>query len=401
MMVTRIAVVGAGIGGLTVALSFRQRGFSVCVFEQAPEPGEVGAGIQVSPNGMHVLTQLGVAAALEKVACEPPIGSLRHHRTGKPYFSTPMRDYQRRYGAKYLHIHRADLIDALYRTARSAGVEFHFAATASCYTQDAAKIVLLLRGGASHEADLLVGADGIHSTVRTHMIGMEQARFTGQVAWRGLVPADRLPPGTVPFAASAWLGPGRHFVSYYVRGGTLINFVAVETRAQWANESWHERGDMEEVRAAFAGWDTVVEELLQAGDTCHLWGLFDRDPLPVWHDGRAVLVGDACHPMLPFMAQGGAMSMEDGYVLAAVVDQPGRNLEAALVDYERRRQPRTSRLQKISRRNARMFHLSGPLECAVRQLQFGIGKLFPAAIMARLDSIYGVNVVRELPAPRS
>lgn len=358
-------IAGGGIGGLCAALCFRRRGYRVQVFEQVEQFGEVGAGIQLSPNAMQVLSWLGLEAELEAVACEPEQGSLRHHRSGRVMWRQPLIGVcQQRYGAKYLHIHRGDLIEVLQRAVQNAGVDLQLGRSVTGYWQDGERVQVLC-GDDGYSADLLIGADGIHSKVREQMFGAEQACFTGRVAWRGLVPAKRLPVELLPMHAHVWLGPGQHLVAYYLRGGEVLNFVAVQERDVWAEENWMQTGNLQEMRSAFANWDPVVQTILNECDQCHLWGLFDRDPLPRWHEGRVVLLGDACHPMLPFMAQGGAMAIEDGFVLAREVEV--RSVSEALMNYEVQRQPRASLLQRLSRSNARLFHQRNWLTRSVRR----------------------------------
>ncbi len=393
-MARTILIAGGGIGGLSAALALRQAGFACVVFEQAAAMGEIGAGIQISPNAMHVLTALGVAEDLQKLAFEPRAASIRHYRTGKAQMTINLKNFcQQRYGAKYLHLHRADLHGVLYRAAQAAGVEIHSGARVSGYRQHRAGIALLIGGKSAREGDILVGADGIHSAVRAQMHDAGAAHYTGQLAWRGIVAASRLPAGLIPPDTNLWIGPGRHFVSYYVRGGALVNFVAVEERPCWPEENreenWNVKGDMADVRAAFSGWDKRIARLLAAAETCYLWGLFDRPPLPSWRDGRAVLLGDAAHPMLPFIAQGAASAIEDGYVLARCL--AGGGIDEALAEYERIRKPHTSFLQSVSRRNAKLYHRRSHFARAVRRTQFQLASLFPAIIRSRLDAIYGRN----------
>lgn len=396
LMALKIFIAGGGIGGLTAALCLKRSGCEVEVFEQASTLGEIGAGVQISPNAMHVLGTLGVVDALEEVAFEPLRASLRHYQSGNPYFSSQMKGfYLERYGAKYLHASRADLIEILSQAVARAGIRVHLQARVTGYEQSRGTIELILQDDTRHEAALLVGADGIHSAVRTAMLGFSNARFTGSTAWRGLVPTERLPANTIAPEANVWLGPGRHFVAYYLHGGTLINFVAVEERNQWAGESWHEKGDIFDVRTAFAGWDEPVTKLLEACEECYLWGLFDQEPLPKWSDGRALLLGDACHAMLPFMAQGAAMAIEDACVLADEIIRQPQNLTEALHAYEHRRKPRTTMMQQVSRANARLFHLSGPGALFVRALKFRLGKIMPGLAATRLDKLYGVNVTQD------
>ena len=420
---SRILVAGGGIAGLCTALNFARHGAEVHIFEQTAGYGDVGAGIQISPNAMHVLARLGLAAALERSGFQPEATILRDFETGQPYLTLPMRGvYQRRYAQPSLHIHRADLIDILYQAATQAGILMHFNKTVTGYQQTNKRITLSFVDSDSSEGafdgDLLVGADGINSLIQQQISGRHDPpqhaptppRFTGQVAWRGLVPTaalpdnalpdnalpdNALPDNDLPHAANVWLGPGKHFVAYYLRDAGLINFIAVEERDDWTEEGWQIAGDMNDVRTAFAGWDSRISAILEACEKSYLWGLFDRAPLPHWYDGRAVLVGDACHPMLPFMAQGGAMSIEDSYVLGEQVmaghvkDDDG--LSQALEKYQTLRQPRTTMVQNISRANAGHFHAAGFPRLALRQMQFAGARLFPALMARRLDKIYGYN----------
>lgn len=405
----RILVAGGGIAGLCTALNFARHGAEVHIFEQTAGYGDFGAGIQISPNAMHVLARLGLAAALEQSGFQPEATILRDFKTGQRYLTLPMRNaYQRRYAQPYLHIHRADLIDILYQAATQAGILIHFNKGVTGYQQTGDSISLSFADGDSSEGafegDLLVGADGIKSVIRQQISDRKNQplnssappRFTGQVAWRGLVPTATLPHNTLPPAANVWLGPGKHFVAYYLRDAGLINFVAVEERDDWTEEGWQITGDINDVRAAFDGWDSRIDSMLGACETCYLWGLFDRAPLPHWHDGRAVLVGDACHPMLPFMAQGGAMSIEDSYMLGEQVMaghvKDGDSLSQALAKYQRLRQPRTTMLQNISRANAGLFHAAGFPRLPLRHLQFAGAGLFPRLMAKRLDKIYGYDV---------
>jgi len=392
-----VLIAGAGIAGLTAAISFALRGADVVVLEQAHELGDVGAGIQLSANAMHVMQSIGLNNILERRACEPIAGTLRNYKTGRPYFSQPLKSaHERRYGAKYLHVHRADLISSLYEKALSVGVKIHLGQTLTSYRQVQTSIEAKSNTGNLFSSDLLIGADGIHSCVRDTLLAnnpaqSNKAQFTGQVAWRGVLASTSVRKGIIPPDANVWLGPGRHFVAYYLRGGELINFIAVEERKSWAEESWSTRGDIEALRSAFSNWDPAIGELLEATNDCYLWGLFDRPPLSKWHDGRAVLIGDACHPMLPFMAQGGAMSIEDAYVLAAEVMR-NANLGKALEAYEASRKPRTEMVQAISRANAKLYHAGGPTSELKKKLQFSVATALPQIAHYRFDKIYGVDV---------
>jgi salicylate hydroxylase len=356
-------VVGAGIGGLTAALSLAGEGVEVLVLEQAETLGEVGAGIQISPNASRVLYSLGLRERLEAVAFEPEAIEARSSR-GTLVMREPLGEKcLSRFGFPYLHLHRADLHAALIDAAAAQPrIEIRLGARctgASSYAEAATATVEA--SGERISADVLIGADGIHSAVREALLGPEKPRFTGNVAWRALIPADDLPAGPPP-VASIWMGPGAHLVLYYVRGGTLINVVAVIEQPGWEIESWSEPGDPDQLRAAFAGWPTPVTETLAAvrPASCYRWALLDRAPLPRWSGGRLGLLGDACHPTLPFLAQGAAMAIEDGAVLAQCLNAE-TSPAMALRRYEAARKPRTSKVQRVSRLNARLFHLRGPL----------------------------------------
>ena len=401
--VKNIIIVGGGIGGLSAALALHQHGFHCAIVEQLPAlDDELGAGIQISPNAMRVLSALGLSEKLQQVAFEPDEAVLRDYKSGKPEMTMMLKGFcEQRYGMKYLHLHRADLLGVLADAVRSRGIKIHLGARARAYEQDDNSITLKLENGATLQADLIIGADGIHSTIihsansagNSGGFALLPARFTGQVAWRGLVPSNRLPKDLIPADANVWLGPKAHFVSYYVRKGELINFVAVEERKDWTEESWNVKGELARLRETFSAWDRPIQVLLEACAESFLWGLFERAPLPCWSDGRAVLLGDACHPMLPFIAQGAAMAIEDGFVLARQLARTD-DIKQALQLYEKLRKPRVTMIQKFSRDNAKLFHLASPLTRMARKTAFKVASLTPQinVAQARLDKIYGVDV---------
>ncbi len=392
-MVRTAIVAGAGLAGLTAGLALARQGVEVQILEQAAELGEVGAGIQLSPNAMKVVAALGLDRQVNAAGFEPEQAVIRHHRSGRAHLSLPLRQTCRgRYGAPYVHIHRADLHEILTGQALAEGIEIKLGSAVLDYN-DAPGVVSVRHCGGVEEADLLIGADGLHSAVRATMLGTDKPRFTGQVAWRGTVPVNRLPPGLVPPDATVWAGPGRHFVTYLLRGGTLANFVAVEERDTWRSESWSDLGDAGELRLAFAGFHPSVTGLLEKVTTCHLWALFDRAELPIWHRERSVLIGDACHPMLPFMAQGAAMGLEDAMCLAQRVASI-ENLQQALASFQAERKPRATALQQKSRNNAGLFHLSQGPGGSVARFKLAAARFLPAAwAMRQFDGIYGYDPI--------
>ena len=388
-----IAIVGAGIGGLAAATALAQRKARVRVFERAEVLGEVGAGLQIGPNAVAVLEALGLRSAAERLASVPQAIELRDHRAGRQVVRLPLgATAMARYGRPYWQFHRADLIELLAGGAREAGVEIVTGAELRIATPEGDGVRLEFSDGRREEAAILVAADGVRSGVRAALFGGTEPRFTGHVAWRGLVPAAALPAGTVPDAACVTMGPGRHLVTYPLRNGTLVNFVAVQARDDWQAEGWTHPDDPAHLRAAFAGWAGLPERVLGAVRETFLWGLFDHPVLPDWTRGRIGLLGDACHPMLPFLAQGATMALEDAWVLAAELDV-AESPERGLMAYEARRKARATRVQRASARNAQIYHLDGPVR-GVAQGVLRLGStLAPGAMLGRFDWLYGADVV--------
>jgi salicylate hydroxylase len=395
--VKEIVIAGAGIGGLTAALALRQQDFNVRIIEQTEYLSDIGAGLQLSPNAMHVMQALGIRQQLTPFVFRPKAAQMRHYQSAKLYFSVPLDGAcVTRYGAEYVHIHRADLQSVLWQACQQAGVRFQFSESVVGYQQANKHVHIHLASGQTLQADCLIGADGIKSKVHSAMLGEQKARFTGQVAWRGTVPSQSLPKGLVSENANLWVGPGRHFVSYYVRSGEAVNFVAVEERDDWQGESWSEQGDVQQLRRAFAGWHPAVSEILAATQQCYLWALHDRAPLSRWTDGQVALLGDACHPMLPFLAQGAAMAIEDAYVLAAMLKK-STDINQELLQYQQIRLPRTTAIQIQARSNAALYHMSHPIERAKLAVLSGLSKLGLSDKLAtvKLDAIYQHDVTRD------
>ena len=362
----RLLIAGGGIGGLTAALCLAKVGFEVALFEQAAEFGEIGAGIQLSPNCTRVLHHLGLEPALRACAFLPEGTEFRAWKSGKVIGASALGQAVRdRYGFPYYHIHRGDLLRVLLEAAEgSPAIELSTASQVTGFEQDGRVRVAVgdgsTSGGSVHEGDALIGADGIHSAVRAQLFGNDAPRFTGNVAWRALVPAERLPTGLVRPMSTVWWGPHKHFVHYYLRSGALVNCVCVVEKTGWEVESWTEPGDLEELKRDFAGWHEDIQALIDNMDpnSLYKWALHDRPPLPLWGKGAVTLLGDACHPTLPFMAQGAAMAIEDAAVLAGCLAADDA-VPAGLRRYEDLRRVRTARIQKGSRRNAKLFHLTG------------------------------------------
>ena len=353
-----IAVVGAGIGGLATALALLRRGFDVRVYEQAPALGEVGAGVQISANGARVLFELGLKRQVMATAVVPSAKLIRLWNTGQTWKGFDVGPVSETlYGAPYLTLHRHDLHQALadgVRAARSDAIVL--GRTCVGLDQDERGVAIRFEDGSEARADLVVGADGVHSAVRKALFGADEARFTGVVAWRGVIPAERLEPRLMAQASVTWIGHGAHAVHYPLRGGSLMNYVSVVERDDWRVESWSVQGTVEECLADYPGWHPDVHALIRATGRPYKWALLGREPMSAWSLGRVTLMGDACHPMLPFLAQGAAMALEDALVLARCLEAwPGDHAEA-FARYERARLERASAVVRGAAANQARYH---------------------------------------------
>jgi salicylate hydroxylase len=381
-----IAVIGAGIGGLAVARALCLRGADVTLLEQAPEISEVGAGLQISPNGFAVLRALGLDEVLQARSVQAEAISLRDYRGGE-VLRLDLTTLER---PEYHFIHRADLIDSLADGARAAGVKLRLMQRVAAVEAGARPVVRMVNGS-SLDVDLVIGADGLHSVVRRALNGTLAPFFTRQVAWRAVVPNlwGRGPE------AQVHMGPMRHMVSYPLRGGTLLNLVAVQERAAWTEESWSQTDDPLAVRAAFGDFGSEVQAMLAAVEEVHLWGLFRHPVARVWQrDGLAVL-GDAAHPTLPFMAQGASMALEDAWVLVDALSE-AEGLAEGLARYQERREARVRRVVEAANRNAWKYHLSfPPLRWAAHTALRAGGAFAPDRMIRQFDWLYGHDVTRK------
>ena len=378
-------VIGGGIGGLAAAAALSRRGMAVTLLEQAPAITEVGAGLQISPNGIAVLRAMGLDAKLtERAAVRGQAVVLQDYKAGA---RVARLDLMRGQGAyPYMFVHRADLVDILLGAAKRGNVTVELGAEVAEVTPGATP-QLRLTDGSRRRAELIVDASGIHSRARAVLNGADQAKFTGQVAWRAVVRNDF----NHPDEAHVTMGPGRHLVSYPLRGGRLVNLVAVEERDSWAAEGWNDADDPAHLRKAFAGFGGRAAAMINAVETCTLWGLHLHPVAQSWHQGGVVLLGDAAHPTLPFLAQGANMALEDAWVLAdSVLNHPA---EQALARYQNLRQPRVTRVVKAAAGNAARYHLRpGPLRSAAH-LGLKLGStLAPWAMVGAFNWLYHHDV---------
>ena len=358
-----IAIIGAGIGGLTAATLLSRLGFHVRIYEQAARFARVGAGIQQTPNAMQVHRRLGTEARLRAGAFASPKGISREWDSGAITNELTLGEaIEQRYGAPYLLIHRADLHAAIESVVPPKVVEFNRKLVG--LDQSAHCVTLTFADGMRVEADAVIGADGVHSVVRERMLGPERPRFTGRVAYRTTYPARLLGAAQVTPVRTKWWGPDRHMVVYFVTANRdELYFVTSQPEdAAWmTRESWSQKGDLKALRAAYAGFHPEVRAIVQACPEVHKWALMERDPLPRWCEGRVTLLGDACHPMTPYMAQGAASALEDAAVLSRClegVDADG--VARAFKRYEANRLPRTTEIQQASARNTWMRNATDP-----------------------------------------
>jgi salicylate hydroxylase len=355
---TRVAIIGGGIGGLTAALALSQAGVEVSVFEAAGELKEIGAGVALHANAMRVLRAVGVEDAVRKVAGRTTFHATRDGISGRVISKTSRKRHTALHGILPATVHRADLLDVLAAAQPPEMVSL----SKRCVSVESGQSSAVARfaDGSSVEADIIVGADGIHSAVRTSLFGPDAPRFTGKICYRSVIPRAAV-RGGMPSSVAAdngqWLGPHGTIVLYPLRGAELINVVCHYDDDSYRHESWVTRCSREEVLQRYQGWHESLLRLFEAGDTWYKWALYDRDPIPAWTSGRVTLLGDAAHPMLPYLGQGACQALEDGSVLGLALAASPADPVAALSVYERVRRPRASRVVLTARARGVSNHL--------------------------------------------
>ena len=391
----RIAIIGGGIGGLTAAVALLQRGMEVLVFEQANEIGDIGAGIQLGPNAVKAYRALGMVDEIAAIGFESEYQVIRSWRSGRIISKQRRKDVLRsRFGAPHYTLHRADLLQLLSRKVPQNSVSLDARCT-EVHVSDRAAIARFA-DGSEVEADVVVGADGIHSVVRTSLFGPEAPRFTGCMCWRGLVPIEAVPKGIITADGTAWWGPHGHIVHYLVRHGELVNFVAHYDTNAWTEESWTRECNRDELIETYARWNDALLRLIECSDRYFKWALYDRDPLDRWSKGRATLLGDSAHAMLPYLAQGACMAVEDGYILANAIALSPEDPIAALARYEAVRIPRTTKTVLGSRHRAKENHLASPWRRLVRDVKIAVhDRLQPGDTIFRASWLYDYDVAAE------
>ncbi|MCB2107462.1 MAG: FAD-dependent monooxygenase [Rhodobacteraceae bacterium] len=367
-MSTNVIISGAGLGGLTAALALQRAGVPVKVYERAPALTEVGAGLSLGPNATRILHALGLESALREVCNTPDRLSAKHYQTGEIISEQVSRDYVKSYGAPYYQVHRADLMTvlsyAVLANDPSAIVLGH--EITGCDASQTGVEVHCANGTAA-KGDVLIGCDGVRSVLRAKLWNMPPPAFLGYIAYRGLTPVSALPEGLITPASATFNGPERHLTRYLIRGGTIVNYVAFVQTPDWVDEGWSVTATVDEVLERFAGWAPEVQHLIRntANGTCIKWGLFGRAPFDHWTKGRVALLGDAAHPILPFLGQGASMAIEDGMILARALAEFSDPLEA-LRRYEAVRRPRANTIVEMSTEQGKRIHRAPSADYSVK-----------------------------------
>ncbi|WP_293447267.1 FAD-dependent monooxygenase [Planktotalea sp.] len=386
----KITVVGGGIGGLAVATALAQQSVQVVVLEQASAISEVGAGLQISPNGLCVLRALGLEKALARRSCRGHAVSLRRSESDVEVARLDLTRLEAT--QRYHFLHRADLIDMLLNAATNAGVDVRTSQKVSSI-EPAIPTVVHLADGSELTSDLVIDASGLHSTLRGVLNDEADPFFTGQVAWRAIIPNTIMRKNAV----HVHMAPRSHIVSYPIRDGAFLNLVAVQERDQWAPEGWSQRDDPKNLRSAFQGAAPVVQQMLEQVQDVHLWGLFRHRVAANWAGAGCVLLGDAAHPTLPFLAQGANTALEDAWALAACLACDGA-IEAKLAAYQNLRKLRVTKVIEASNNNAWRYHLRrGPVRLAAH-IALGLGSRFaPNLMLGQFDWLYGYDITSVTP----
>jgi salicylate hydroxylase len=393
----KVLVVGGGIGGITTVLALRQRGVDVQLFEQAAAFGQVGAGLQVSSNAAKILRRLGLGEELKKVATYPDGRDYRGWDTAERLYYTPLgQKAEAHFGSPYYAAHRAELLDVLL-TGLTDRTGITMGARVERIDQDAKGVTLTLANGDTAHGDILIGADGIHSTIRAQLFGKELPRYTGNVAWRGLVPAERVAHLDLGSVVGVWMGPNRSIVQYYVSAGKTFNWIGISRSSEPARESWLAEGKVEDALAEYDGWHDTIRTIIGATPKVLRQALYDREPLPDWQVGRVVLMGDAAHPMMPFYAQGGAQSIEDAYVLAGCIAEGQDKPLEALARFVKMRQPRTAWMQGLARREEELYQMNDAATIRARNEKMRSNRIPETATFPpEQERLYGYDAEVEL-----
>lgn len=374
-----ILIAGGGIGGLTAAIALRHHGIDVTVLEQASEMREIGAGIQLASNASLVLRELGLEDAVRTAGVMPQSYDYRDLNTGKMLYMAPLgEEAAERYGAPLYNVHRADLVQILIDALPAGTIRFD--ARCEAFSQTGSGVEVFLQNGVVLHGDALIGCDGIHSTVRQHLRGEEPKHFAKILMWRSLLTADKLEGIGLEERGNYWFGPGRTLITYWVRSKSLYSILASVPADEVLRESWTDSGDIDDLKRSFQGIEPRAQRMMDQIETGFITGMYYRDPIDSWTSGRVTLLGDAAHPMVPFLAAGAGQSIEDAWTLAKVLHRNASDIPAALIEYEQRRIPRTTRIQAGARAVVRLMHESEPSRIRDRNNRWkGMTRIDPLA----------------------
>lgn len=392
----QVAIIGGGIGGLVAALSLLRKGIDVSIYEQAPQLQEVGAGLQLSANASRVLFWLGLRDQLMNLGSLPIDKEIRLWNSGASW-KVPGTGAasEERYGAPFLAVHRADLQNVLIEAVAALKPDcIRLSSRCVGASEIDDKVRIDFADGSTVTADCLIGADGVHSVVRSSVHQDSHPEFTGLVAWRGVVETSRLDMESFGSASSNWIGPGCHVITYPVRGGSLLNFVGIVRRNDWEQENWTLLGSQEELLADFAGWHEHIQAIIHEIKQPLKWAMVKRQPLMNWSMGRMTLLGDACHATLPFLGQGAAMAIEDGAVLARCLESSPEDAVAALKTYEAMRVDRTATI--VERSTAILSRFQNPILTNEEEARRYVESQWDeATVSATYDWIYSYDATTE------
>ena len=392
----RIAVIGGGIGGLAAALALERQNAEVVVYEQSATLSEIGAGLNLTPNAVKALRALGIEDQAGAIASRSDFLNIRDWRSGRYISRTRRADFHQKFGAANLTVHRADLLDVLANALKTT--DLHYGSRCIAVESSDRAAIARFADGNTIEADIIVGADGIHSVVRESLFGAAAPHFTGCICWRGMAPAEAVPRDIDTTDGAMWMGPHGHVVHYPVRRGELLNIVAHVDSNAWTEESWTRECDVSEPITTYAGWHPELTRLFPCSERWYKWALYDRDPPERWSRGRATLLGDSAHAMLPYLGTGAGMALEDACVLAAAIARQSDDLGAALLTYERVRMPRARAAVLGARERARENHLASPWARLKRNVTYAMRERFGGEdnTAFQVAWLYNYDVGREL-----